>query len=237
MSLEACQAVIFDLAGTLVEFSPRKYLAVVDLLGRLAGSDGKTFAEQFWISIHEETPGRGQDWEGAIRATWSVLGAAPSVANEQQGFAEYMKFQREFLAKPKQGALEVLRQVRDAGFKTGLITNTAPPVPELWPGSSLATLVDVAVFSCMEGIEKPSPGIYRLCAARLGVDPSQCLFVGDGSGNELTGAVQAGMRAVMCCVPDEDQELPEFFNRQAWDGPKVDDFGELLAHLSKSEPS
>jgi len=53
------------------------------------------------------------------------------------------------------------------------------------------------VFSCEVGLAKPDPAIYHLAAARLGVEPAECLFVGDGGSDELSGAGAAAMTPVL----------------------------------------
>ena len=56
-------------------------------------------------------------------------------------------------------------------------------------------LVDVMLFSDEEGIAKPDPRIYRLAAERLGVPPSEALFVDDVLRN-VEAAQAVGMLAV-----------------------------------------
>jgi epoxide hydrolase-like predicted phosphatase len=57
-------------------------------------------------------------------------------------------------------------------------------------------LVDVIVISAEEGLAKPDPRIYRLTAARLGVDPFDCLFVDDHAVN-VEAAIATGMTGVV----------------------------------------
>jgi putative hydrolase of the HAD superfamily len=38
---------------------------------------------------------------------------------------------------------------------------------------------------------KPGTSIYAMVCRRLGIDPSEAIFVGDGGANELHGATQA----------------------------------------------
>ena len=63
-----------------------------------------------------------------------------------------------------------------------------------WPACSIRNLVDAAVFSCDVGLLKPDPEIYCLACRRLEVSPEDCLFVGDGSSDELNGASGVRMR-------------------------------------------
>ena len=56
---------------------------------------------------------------------------------------------------------------------------------------------DSVVFSCNVGCVKPEPRIYEICMKELDVEPSQCLFVGDGGSRELEDARNLGITTVM----------------------------------------
>ena len=45
-------------------------------------------------------------------------------------------------------------------------------------------------------MKKPDICIYEEALKRLGIDPGDCIFVGDGGSNELVGARKAGMKAI-----------------------------------------
>lgn len=45
-------------------------------------------------------------------------------------------------------------------------------------------------------MKKPDACIYEEAAKRLGIDLTECVFVGDGGSNELAGAKAVGMKAV-----------------------------------------
>jgi putative hydrolase of the HAD superfamily len=51
---------------------------------------------------------------------------------------------------------------------------------------------------------KPEPEIYEHALRKLGLDPSVCIFVGDGGSNELEGARAAGLRTVFVSLCVED---------------------------------
>ncbi|HEY8030652.1 MAG TPA: HAD family hydrolase, partial [Gaiellaceae bacterium] len=58
-------------------------------------------------------------------------------------------------------------------------------------------------FSSAVGLRKPDPQIYRLACERLGVEPHESVFVGDGGNDELAGAERVGMRAVLIHREDD----------------------------------
>ena len=93
-----------------------------------------------------------------------------------------------------------------------------------------APLVDVAVFSCLEGVQKPAPRIYQLAVERLAVRPENCLYIGDGDSQELTGASQVGMYPVLIRNPDEDSTDVHRVDYEAgeWEGPVISSLREVL---------
>jgi epoxide hydrolase-like predicted phosphatase len=95
--------------------------------------------------------------------------------------------------------LGVVRRVRRAGFKTALLSNS-------WglnyPRDGWEELFDLTVISGEVGLRKPEPQIYELCASRLDVPPSACVFVDDLAPN-VKGAAAVGMVGVLHRTYDE----------------------------------
>ena len=88
---------------------------------------------------------------------------------------------------------ETVRRARAAGVRTGLVSNSWGT--RRYPPELLADLFDGVVMSGEVGIRKPTPGIYRLGAERIGVEPAACVFVDDLPFN-LPPAAQLGMATV-----------------------------------------
>lgn len=91
----------------------------------------------------------------------------------------------------------VLRSLRTAGYRLGLITN-GPSVMQnrKLDYSGLRPFFDVTLVSGDEGVHKPDPEIFRRAASRLGLACEACVFVGDHPVNDIQGAQEAGMRPV-----------------------------------------
>jgi putative hydrolase of the HAD superfamily len=132
---------------------------------------------------------------------------------------------------PRPGAEEILRELRERAMPTALISMCAPDTPALWRASPLGGLIDVEVFSCEVGLRKPEPEIYLGAAERLGVEPTSCLYVGDGAYAELSGASSVGMHAILIRDPAEAEVEAMRPEAEDWAGPAIADLREIIALL------
>ncbi|MHA2401148.1 MAG: HAD family hydrolase, partial [Promethearchaeota archaeon] len=127
---------------------------------------------------------------------------------------------------PKNGAIDILRNLRRLGYNLGLITNCSAEVPLMWENTEFPPLFDASIFSATAGMKKPDARIYKLACEQLDVKPKQCLYLGDGDSNELTGAIELGMDAVM--IRDPNEKDPYRLVEVVWDGRKIEQFSEIL---------
>jgi putative hydrolase of the HAD superfamily len=141
---------------------------------------------------------------GAIEAYFRSLGL------EGAALAECLRLRSDFTRSalvPRDGAIETLDELQRRGFRRGLISVCSSDVEEIWDETELAAHLDDVVLSCAVGLSKPDPRIYELACERLGVEPDECVFVGDGANDELAGARRVGMRAVCVLPPGRDEPL------------------------------
>jgi len=96
--------------------------------------------------------------------------------------------------QPEEGMIEALRRARAAGLKTGLISNSWGR--GRYDRDSFSELFDGVVISGEVGLYKPQPEIFRLGAERVGLQPTDCVFVDDLREN-CEGAEAVGMTAVL----------------------------------------
>jgi putative hydrolase of the HAD superfamily len=75
-------------------------------------------------------------------------------------------------------------------------------------------------------LKKPDAQIYNLACEQLEVEPNKCLYFGDGDSNELLGASQYGMDAVMIRDPNEID--PYRLVEVDWKGRKIENFAEII---------
>jgi epoxide hydrolase-like predicted phosphatase len=96
--------------------------------------------------------------------------------------------------QPDEEMVAALRRARAQGVRTGLISNSMGA--GRYDRSTFPELFDGVVISGDEGIHKPEPAIYRLGCDRVGLPPSECVFVDDLREN-CEGAEAVGMSAVL----------------------------------------
>jgi putative hydrolase of the HAD superfamily len=222
------RAVVFDLVGTLVDLSGEDLMALHSRVAAGMSLPLDRFLD-LWSAEYERLS-LGEH-ASALEAIEQVATRAGVTLVPEQARAfelEWPEFMRASLRSLWPDALPVLRQIRDAGYRTGLITNCPPDIPALWPESDLAPLIDVAVFSSEAGLRKPDPRIYQLACRELGVEPEECVFVGDGGSSEISGAAAAGMFAVQLRAP-VDAVTAGILAQEDWDGRTVSTLSELLS--------
>ncbi len=93
--------------------------------------------------------------------------------------------------------LQGVRLLKQQGYKLVLVSNASTAEVQAWQHSPLAPYFDHSLFSCEVGFKKPDKAIYQHVCERVKHVPANCLFVGDGGSDELTGAKQAGMKALL----------------------------------------
>jgi putative hydrolase of the HAD superfamily len=165
-----------------------------------------------------------------IERICTALGAEVDPARVMKAVQIRSEFTRRSLAAST-GTIETLRHLRLAGYRIGLISDCARETPMVWQSNNLAPLVDTAVFSCMVGMKKPDPRIYQLASQRLEVRPADCLYVGDGSSRELSGALAAGMHAVLLRIPLDDAYDSQRAEVDGWRGPSISTLPDILSLL------
>ena len=116
---------------------------------------------------------------------------------------------RDLLSHWKEDALPTVREIKKRGMRLGLLSDCYSTTANLWGEGPLAPHFDAAVFSCKAGACKPDARLFTMVAERLRVEPAQCLYVGDGGGDELTGAAACGMTTILVVNDRRDPHLKD----------------------------
>ncbi|MCX6363868.1 MAG: HAD family hydrolase [Actinobacteria bacterium] len=225
--MRAPAAVLFDLWGTLVPaIPPSERDAVSREMAVDLGVDGTAFAAAYRDSYRERFLGVTGSLEETVRALAEACGGAPTVAAVTAAAARRLDLTRRLL-ESDDPTLAVLDGLLDAGLPLALVSDSSVETPSLWPESPLSERIWVTAFSCLLGVRKPDPAVYLHAARELDVGPTDCLFVGDGDGRELSGAADLGMQVVRLRVPGDDPSA-RYDDDRSFTGPTITALNDLL---------
>src|SRR5437588_7724325 len=179
------KAVIWDLDGVIIDSANEHRLA----WQRLAREEGISLSDaDFWATF-----GKRND---AIFA--EIWGSLPSERVQELANRKEAYF-REIIGKtatPLPGAMELMRELHEAGFPQALASST--PIENIRLISDVLGLEQyLSVLVSGETVPrgKPAPDIFLAAAKGLGVDPTNCLVIEDAVAG-VEAAHAAGMRCI-----------------------------------------
>lgn len=221
------RAVVFDFYGTLAPGrSSAAQRRAREAQAAALGVDPDVLDREMTATVHERFAGAGATVEGSLAWVCARLDVHPGREQLAQAARVRLAAERRF-GEPRPEAAAVLAAVRDRGMRIGLISDCSAELPRYFAELPIAPLVDAPVFSFVTGHCKPQPQNYLACAAALGVEPSDCLYVGDGGSNELSGARAVGMRPVHLAIAAESGGVV-YGRHDAWDGETITSLADVL---------
>jgi putative hydrolase of the HAD superfamily len=207
--LASFDAVLFDVGNTLLRPWPsvpavvREVLAEAGHMHDLSAIDGlmplvDDFYEDryraddtFWTS-EEQT---SEVWIGMYSLLCRELGIHESA--EALALRVYEVFGEPERWRLYDDVVPCLTRVREAGLRTGIVSNWDARLRGLLSGLGLDDLLDTVVSSADVGLHKPDPRIFEMAARRLGAPPSRCVHIGDHYYSDYVGATACGMKAIL----------------------------------------
>lgn len=183
-------AVLLDMDGTLID-SERVYLtSLTSALAAFGCADGRKLG-------HAMIGLPGPDCEVLLR---DRLGPDFPYAEFEVAYVEHRDALLQDGLPLKPGAIALLDALRAAGMPMALVTSSSRKTAAAYLAlAGIRDYFDVVLTRDDVAKGKPSPDLYLLAAARLGVAPGHCIAVED-SAVGIAAAHAAGTVAIM--VPD-----------------------------------
>lgn len=229
--MSTIRAVVFDLFGTLVpKWSAKLAAARNASMADDLGVSAEEFERAWQASFSSRECGRLASVPEAIRSMLPQLGVEANEGQLQTAAERSLELHRRRIV-PRADVEPTLIALRERGLCLGLLSNISAPGPDVFRALPIAGQFRSLVFSNEVGVEKPEPTIYAKSAAELDVAAESCLFVGDGGSRELTGAIRAGMSAVLIRVDSEIEEEGWPDDAAKWQGPTISSIQEVLAFV------
>jgi beta-phosphoglucomutase len=188
------EAVIWDLDGVIIDSADEHRRAWY----RMAEEEGLPFSdEQFWATF-----GKRNDF--IIPHLWGEMPPERVRALADKKEAYFRELIRES-GKPLPGSIELLKALREAGYKQALASSTPPANIDLISSVlGLKQYLDVLVSGETVPHGKPAPDVFLKAAQELGVAPTKCLVIEDA----VAGVEAAHAGGMRCLAVAGNRDLP-----------------------------
>lgn len=208
------RAVLFDLDDTLHDDTHAFTTAAQEVAAEVAAQHGidalalkRAYiaeAEGFW---HRLTAKELQIKLSQVRATmWGNALRSVGLNDAQlaeRSAANYNIYRKRYFALFP-GALDLLRQLKAAGMKLGLVTNGISETHREKIGLlQIAEYFDAIFIADEVGMVKPDPLLFAHACTKLRTAPSESAMVGDRYERDIVGALDAGLFTIWVNVRNE----------------------------------
>jgi putative hydrolase of the HAD superfamily len=223
-------AVIFDLFGTLVDDFGS---SIGQMHHKMAAALAVPY-EQF-IALWGQTAkmriiGAFETVEANIKYVCDTIKVSPTAEQLEKAVEIRMKYILEAL-RPRPDAISTVSELKNKGYKIGLLSNCSIEIPILWQETAFADLFDETIFSSRERLKKPDARIYDLACKRLDAMPASCLYIADGEDHELKAAASGGLHPVLIRTSSQKHRGELHQEAREWQGPTIDSLKEVLQLL------
>jgi putative hydrolase of the HAD superfamily len=221
------EAVIFDLFGTLVDDFVSSVGQMHQEMAAALGVSYEQFMQSWGQTAKMRIIGAFDSVEANIEYVCAAMKIEPASEQITKAVQIRMQTMRRML-RPRPDAITTPSELKNQGYKIGLLSNCSIEIPLLWQETAFADLFDATIFSSKERLKKPDPRIYYLACDRLGVTPESSVYIADGENHELTTAAKVGLHPVLIRTPS--QETLSDLHREAreWQGAAICKLPELL---------
>jgi putative hydrolase of the HAD superfamily len=215
------KAVLFDLDGTLFDRDATVQALVEAQCAAFAPALAGVAATDFVARVLELDDHGFRNKTEVYATVGRELALPDGLAGE---LAEDFWRRYRHHGRPFVDAASTLRELRRRGLKTGLVTNgRAVTQNGTIDAIDIRDLLDTISISEVEGVRKPDQRIFVRAVERLGLDLSDCAFVGDHPEVDVAGARGAGLQAIWKRTP--------YWNPPAHPVPTIDALSEILHHV------
>lgn len=195
--IQGIENVIYDLGGVVIDLDRMQAVKGLEELGITdAGSILGQYEQKGPFYLLETGRLNTGPFFDELRSI-AVANGFPAPTDTQLADA----FNR-FLIRLPEKRLEMLRQMRMAGFRIFVLSNTNPVMYNSWiaehfraEGGTINDYFDGIVASFQEGTCKPDPVIFETVMRRYGLRPEATLMLDDSDAN-CRAAASTGMHAL-----------------------------------------
>jgi HAD superfamily hydrolase (TIGR01549 family) len=198
----------FDIDHTLCIDNKLERVAFLHLLDRIVVEGGRALGtlqeetEHIDALLADQRAGHCTIDEAVAR----FVGERGVEAREHygSGFKRMALAMAETFIIPDPDAKPTIDALSASGVALGVLSNGWSPLQSI--KARRAGFTGKVLASADLGVQKPNPAAFRALAGELGLEPWECLYVGDDPKSDIAGALAAGFRAVW--IDNEGKTYP-----------------------------
>ncbi len=204
------KAIFFDIGGTLVMKKKNKQRDLSNIQTMMALLDEKCDINDF-VSMLEKEEKIYKNWskqtlsESTIEERWIRFLGNRYSETKIRAHADQLQLLWGTSKSVKTiypDAATTLTELYRRGYKLGTISHTSPRFLE---GTGVPELLTTIIYASKFGRRKPHPSLFLAAARECGVNPEECMYVGDRPSRDVIGSREAGIGKVVT-VKNKDQE-------------------------------
>ena len=181
------RTIVFDMGGVLIKFDRAFFIRRLGV----DSHDEEALMNEVFCSLEWARMDRGSlTEEEAARSICARLPERLHLAAERL----VTMWERPILEVD--GMYELVKELKDKGYKVYLLSNASVRQHEYWPRIPASELFDGKLISSDVHLVKPQPEIYRLFCDTFHVLPEECFFIDDSPQN-IEGAYEAGIQGAI----------------------------------------
>jgi len=204
------KAIFFDLDGTLripspspteafIQFARSQQIQIDDVSARRV----KIWAHRYWgqdALLVEEMNRLGEDgfWVNYSRQLLENVQVRDNLKERAQLVREWFGTEYVPTVQLATGAVELLTQLKEAGYILGVISNRSQPFHDVLEQLEIADAFDITVAAGEIGCWKPNIAIFNHALSQFAdLSAAECIYIGDNYFADGIGAKKAGMTPVI----------------------------------------
>ncbi|HEY8316022.1 MAG TPA: HAD-IA family hydrolase [Gaiellaceae bacterium] len=195
------QAVLFDVDFTLAkpgpELMPEGYVSCGERHGLVLDADRYERARDAALTALQRHPELDHDESIWVAFTERIVVGMGGTLPESHDVAVELtsRWEHHENFELYEDVQPVLAELRQAGLKLGLVSNSARDVRDFARHHALE--IDAGISSFHHGKTKPHASIFKAVLDLLEVEPGEAAMVGDTLEDDVEGALALGMQAVL----------------------------------------
>jgi len=182
------KTIIFDMGQVLIRFDPNFF---IERAGITDTEDKELLMREIYRSLEWAMMDRG-----TLTPEQACLIMQERVPEHLKGVVKQLTCEWERPIIPIQGAKDLIKELKDKGYKLYLLSNAASNQSDYWKRVPGNEYFDGVVVSCFCGLVKPQPELFKLTLDKFNLKADECVFIDDSTLN-CEGAVFSGLHAIV----------------------------------------